>query len=428
MKEVIRGLRHLFVCCFLFASSNRMVLPAMTDITLEAICPGNDHCSLAIYLSGFQQAIVGLGALVVTPLVGNLSDKFGRKALLSIPLTLVIPPAVILAYSRSTVYFYAAYVIQIFAGMFCEGSVDSLSLAYMADKVDKRRRAAVFGAFTGVCTAGVVSGILAARFLPTSSIFQVSAVLKVITAIYLRAFLPESGNRIAISDEEINTPLYSPSTDTEPSPNLSAFRKIPSFSDMTNLLTSSSTMSKAAIITFFSSIGESGLSTALLYYLKVQFHFSKNQFADLLLTSNAAATLSQLALMPFLAPRLGEEKLLIIGLLGCCGYVFFFSIAWSYWVPYFAASLVVLTVFIYPSIRSIVSRKAGSTEQGLAQGCITGISLFASMIAPIAFTPLTAWFLSDEAPFEFKGFSILCAGFAMLAAFAVSISMSTLHS
>lgn len=69
---------------------------------------------------------------------------------------------------------------------------------------------------------------------------QVSAVLKVITAIYLRAFLPESGNRIAISDEEINTPLYSPSTDTEPSPNLPVFRKIPSFSDMANLLTSRS--------------------------------------------------------------------------------------------------------------------------------------------------------------------------------------------
>ncbi|KAF3340276.1 hippocampus abundant transcript-like protein 1 [Carex littledalei] len=400
MKE-LRGLSHLFVCSFLFAFSNRMVLPAMTDITLEAVCPGNDHCSLAIYLSGFQQAIVGLGALVVTPLVGNLSDKFGRKALLCIPVTVVIPPAVILAYSRSTVYFYAAYVIQIFAGMFCEGSVDSLSLAYMADKVDERRRASVFGAFTGICTAGVVSGILAARFLPTSSIFQVSAVFKVITAIYLRAFLPESGNGIAISDEEINSPFCSPSTDTEPSPNLPVFRKIPSISDMTNLLTSSSTMSKAAIITFFSGIGESGLSTALLYYLKVQFHFSKNQFADLLLTSNAAATISQLTLMPFLAPRLGEEKLLIIGLLGCCGYV-----------PYFSASLVVLTVFIYPSIRSIVSRKAGSTEQGLAQGCITGISLFASMVAPIAFTPLTALFLSDEAPFEFKGFSILCAGFA----------------
>lgn len=125
MKE-LRGLRHLFVCSFLFAFSNRMVLPAMTDITLEAICPGNDHCSLAIYLSGFQQAvracmlsfsffslkniyeeqlinilyilyvhvqIVGLGALVVTPVVGNLSDKFGRKALLSIPITVVIPPA-----------------------------------------------------------------------------------------------------------------------------------------------------------------------------------------------------------------------------------------------------------------------------------------------------------------------------------------------
>ncbi|KAJ4759333.1 Major facilitator superfamily protein [Rhynchospora pubera] len=423
MKE-LGDLTHLFVCTFLFYLSNCMVFPAITDVTLEALCPGEDQCSLAIYLTGLQRAIIGLGALVVTPLVGNLSDKFGRKALLCIPVTSAIAPTVILAYSRSTVYFYAAYVFQIFAGIFCEGSMECLSLAYVADKVGERRRASYFGALSGIGTAGIVFGTIAARFLDTSSIFQVSAVLKVITAIHLKAFLPDSDAGVAVSEDSAR-PLCSSSSNSETAPTLLAFRTIPSFSDMANLLTSSATLSRVAIITFFFCLGESGLLAALLFFLKVHFQFSKNQFADLLLTTSTAGTISQLTLMPFLAQRLGEEKLLIVGLLAYCAQIFLYSIAWSYWVPYFCASLAILTVFISPSIRSMVSRKAGSTEQGLAQGCITGIGLLAGIIAPIAFTPLTAWFLSNEAPFDFKGFSILCAGFSMLAAFAVSITMWT---
>jgi hypothetical protein len=34
-----------------------MVIPAVTDVTMEAVCPGRDECSVAIYLSGFQNAV-----------------------------------------------------------------------------------------------------------------------------------------------------------------------------------------------------------------------------------------------------------------------------------------------------------------------------------------------------------------------------------
>ncbi|OAY66552.1 Hippocampus abundant transcript 1 protein [Ananas comosus] len=392
MKDLY-ALGHLFVCAFLFYFSSFMVIPAITDITIEALCPGQDQCSLAIYLSGFQQAIIGLGTLVLTPLVGNLSDKYGRKALLTLPTTIAIVPLAILAYNRSRPYFYAYYVIRMFAGMFCEGSMQCLSLAYVADKVGERRRASAFGVFSGVSAAGFVSGTLTARFLSTSSTFQVSAIVAVIAAAYLRILLQESDNGVAaVSEEDPSQPLCSPPSDGDSSPRLpSLTRKVPSVSDMIGLLTSSLTLSRAAVVAFFYSLGESGLQTALLYFLKAQFHFNKDQFADLLLIVGIAGTFSQLTLMPFLAHSVGEEKLLTIGLLASCTHV-----------PYFAAMFVILSVFVNPCIRSIVSKKVGSTEQGMAQGCITGISSFASIIAPLVFTPLTAWFLSEAAPFDFK--------------------------
>uniref|UniRef100_A0A0E0HCQ3 Major facilitator superfamily (MFS) profile domain-containing protein n=2 Tax=Oryza TaxID=4527 RepID=A0A0E0HCQ3_ORYNI len=412
--EMADELGHLLVFGFLFNLGVYMVAPAMTDVTMDALCPGQDECSLAIYLTGLQQAITGLGALVATPIVGNLSDKYGRKALLLLPATASILP---LACNRTKAFFYAYYITRMVTAMVAEGSMHCLSLAYVADKVPPSRRAAAFGVFSGVCLAGFVAGTVAARFL------AVAAVVTAAAAVYMRAFVKETDGgasllRATAGDENSSShPLCVPSCSSSSSqdvapPTLPPLRKALSLSDMADLLTTSSTFSREALVIFFYSLGETGLQTAILYFLKVQFQYSKNQYANLLLVIGIAGSLSQLVMMPILAPKLGEQKLLIIALLGGCVHV-----------PYLGASFVIVSILVNPSIRSIVSKRAGPFEQGMVQGCLTGISSTANVISPIVFSPLTAWFLSETAPFNFRGFSLACAGFAMLIALTVSINM-----
>lgn len=55
--SMMMGLRHLLVTVFLYNFATFMVIPAITDVTMLALCPGKDKCSLAIYLTGFQQAV-----------------------------------------------------------------------------------------------------------------------------------------------------------------------------------------------------------------------------------------------------------------------------------------------------------------------------------------------------------------------------------
>lgn len=57
MDSKISSLKHLFVTVFLSNFALNVVNPAMTDITMDALCPSQDKCSLAIYLSGLQQAV-----------------------------------------------------------------------------------------------------------------------------------------------------------------------------------------------------------------------------------------------------------------------------------------------------------------------------------------------------------------------------------
>ncbi|KAH9693559.1 Major facilitator superfamily protein [Citrus sinensis] len=406
-----------------------MVAPAITDVTMSAVCPGRDECSLAIYLSGFQQAvdklrgplIIGLGTLVMMPLVGNLSDKYGRKALLTVPITLSIIPLAILAYSRSRNFFYAYYVLRTLTAMVCEGSIHCLSLAYVADNVPPGRRASVFGIFSGIVSGAFVCGTISARFISTSAAFQAATAGSIISAVYMRIFLPES-----VRDEDLYTPILSSKAEIsasceESTKKLQVFKRLPSIDDMVHLLKSSPTFSQAAIVAFLSNLADAGLQGSMMYYLKAKFHFNKNQFADLMVIAGIAGTISQLIMMPVLAPTVGEARLLSFGLLFGCVHMFLYSVAWSSWVPYAAAVFSILSVFSHPCLRTIVSKQVASNEQGKAQGCISGICSFANLVSPLAFSPLTALFLSDRAPFNFPGFSIMCIGFVSMTAFIQSI-------
>ncbi|KAG8494308.1 hypothetical protein CXB51_011611 [Gossypium anomalum] len=408
----LSGLRHLFMTLFLHNCASFMVIPAITDVTMAALCPGRDECSLAIYISGFQQAIIGLGSFVMMPLVGNLSDKYGRKALLTVPITLTIFPLAILAYSRTRSFFYAYYILKILTAMFCEGSVHCLSLAYVADNVPEGRRASAFGILSGIGSCAFVCGTLSTRFLSTASTFQVSTAMAMLSAVYMRVFLPDS-----IINDNLSTPIISEgksdgvaNQNEEPGKKMQVFKTMPSMEDMLALLKSSLTFSQAAAVSFFSNLADVGLHASLLYYLKARFHFNKDQFADLMLL-----------LMPILAPALGEERLLSVGLFFSSAHIIFYSIAWSFWVPYAAAMFSLFYVFSQPCIRSIVSKQVGPCEQGKAQGIISGIGSFANVASPLAFSPLTALFLSERAPFYFPGFSIMCVGFASMIAFVQSL-------
>ncbi|XP_062164856.1 uncharacterized protein LOC133871418 isoform X1 [Alnus glutinosa] len=429
--EELSGLNHyLFVTVFLYNFSMFMVIPAITDVTMSAICPGKDKCSLAIYLTGFQQAvfsIIGLGTLVTMPMVGNLSDKYGRKALLAVPMTLTIIPLGVLAYSRERNFFYLYYVLKTLTAMVCEGSVHCLALAYVADNVPEWQRASAFGVLSGIGSSAFVCGTLSTRFLSTSSTFQVAASVAVVAAVYTRVFLPDSivkdGLSVPIISEE---KLYITKPDGESTRNGNStqlFKRMPSLEDMVCLLKASSTFSQAAIVAFFSNLADVGLHASMMYYLKARFHFNKDQFADLMVISGIAGTISQLLIMPKLVPAFGEEKLLSVGLFFGCAHMFLYSIAWSFWVPYVAAMFSILFVFSHPCMRSIVSKQVGSCEQGMAQGCISGICSFANVVSPLAFSPLTALFLSDRAPLNFPGFSIMCIGFASMIAFIQSLTI-----
>lgn len=416
--EGLTGLSHLFVTMFLAGFGGIIVMPAITDVTMAALCPGQDECSLAIYLTGFQHAMIGIGSVLTTPLIGNLSDRYGRKALITLPLTVSLIPQAILAYSRDTKFFYAYYVVKTLAAVAGEGSFHCLALAYVADMVPVGKRASAFGILAGVGSASFVGGTLAARFLSAALTFQVASVSSMIGLVYMRIFLKESAPMRQPLLKEAEEPCIQQCEDDLPQ---RTFKKLPSMGDLICLLKCSPTFSQAAIVLLFNSLADGGSMAVTLYYLKARFQYNKNQFADLMMISGIGATLTQLFLMPILVPAVGEEKLLTTGLFVSCISMLMYSISWSAWVPYALAGFSVLGVLVRPSLTSIASKQVGPNEQGMVQGCLSGITSAANIISPLIFSPLTALFLSEDAPFNFPGFSLMCLGLTLMTACFLSL-------
>lgn len=403
----LRPLVHLLLPLSVHWVAEEMTVSVLVDVVTRALCPGQSTCPQAIYISGLQQTIVGVFKMVVIPLLGQLSDEYGRKPLLLVTVSTTIPAFALLVWKQSKEVVYAYYVIRTISFIISQGSIFCIAVAYAADVVSESNRAAAFSWITGLFSLSHVLGNLLARFLPEKYIFVVSITLLIFCPVYMQLFLNE-------------TVQYAPRREQDSgllSKTVNIVRnRYKSMRDAATITICSPTLRGIAIVKFFYSLGMSGISSVLLFYLKAVFGFNKNQFSEILMMVGIGSIVSQLVLLPLINPFVGEKNILCAALLSSIAYAWFYGLAWAPWVPYLSASFGVIYVLVKPSTYAIISRAAGAANQGKAQGFVTGVQSLGSFLSPLAMSPLTTWFLSSDAPFDCKGFSLICASLCLIIA------------
>ncbi|KAF3434488.1 hypothetical protein FNV43_RR25591 [Rhamnella rubrinervis] len=401
----LRPLLHLLLPLCVHWIAEEMTVSVLVDVTTGALCPRHSTCSQVIYINGVQQTIVGVFKMVVLPLLGQLADEHGRKPLLLLTVSTTIFPFALLAWNPSKELVYAYYVLRTISYILSQGSIFCIAVAYTADVVSDNKRAAVFSWITGLFSASHVLGNVLARFLPERFIFMVSIALLIFCPVYMQLFLRETVKEFPNKNKDSS--CLTKTLDV-------VRRRYESMRDSATLVISSPTLRSISLVSFFYELGMSGISSVLLYYLKAAFGFDKNQFSEILMLVGIGSIVSQMLVLPLINPLVGEKVILCIALLASVAYALLYGLAWAAWVPYLSASFGVIYILVKPSTYAIISKASSSTNQGKAQGFIAGIQSIASLLSPLAMSPLTSWFLSSNAPFNCKGFSIVCASICMV--------------
>ncbi|KAF3332241.1 hippocampus abundant transcript-like protein 1 isoform X1 [Carex littledalei] len=408
IKEQLRALSpvvHLLVPLSIHWIAEEMTVSVLVDVISAALCPGQQSCPEAIYLTGLQQTVVGIFKIISIPILAQLADEYGRKLLLLITTPTSIIPFAVLAWDKSRTSVYVYLVLRTFAYIISQGSIFAITTAYLADKVEPNKRAVVFGWMTGLLSAFHVLGNFLARYLPQAWIFQVSIILLVVSFIYMKIFLVET--------------VIQPQSSSQHLPGSTLIldalkRRWNSMKDNIAVVKNSVTLRRMSYISFFYELGMTGISNVLLYYLKSVFGFNKNQFSEILMLVGIGSIFSQILVLPLINPFVGEKGVLCIAITASIFYALLYGVAWASWVPYVSASFGVIYVLVKPCTFAVVSKAVTSANQAKAQGFILSVQALASLFSPLVISPLTSLFISDMAPFNCKGFSFLFASIFMV--------------
>ncbi|KAM3282806.1 hypothetical protein P3S67_026451 [Capsicum chacoense] len=357
--------------------------------------------------------VVGIFKMVVIPVqLGQLADEYGRKPILLLIVSTAIFPSAVLAIDESKIFVYAYYVLQMISHIMSQGNIFCISAA-LCNILDNRSRAAAFGWMHGILSLSHVSGNILARLLPGTYIFEVSVALLIIAPMYMIIFLTETVNLTPNLNQHLcwSSKAYKLVQD-----------RYSSMQYALHVVTSSSILKCICLVSFFYDMGMSGISSVLMYYLKLAFDFNKNQFSEILMMVGVGSIITQVLVFPLLNPLVGERVVLRIALLASITYALLYGLAWASWVPYFGALFRMVYVLERPSgLRHFkhcaMNRLLFFMLKGKTQGLVAGAEAVGSFLAPLLMSPLTSWFLSSNAPFNCKGFSFVCAAFALVMAF-----------
>ena len=323
---------------------------------------------------------------VAAPIVGALSDRFGRRPILLISIFGLGCDYIIMATAPTLAWLYVGRLISgITAASF------STAGAYIADITPPEKRAQNFGLIGAAFGVGFVVGPSLGGLLGGINPrlpFWVAAGLALINWCYGLFVLPESlpkDRRSPFSWRKAN-----------PIGSLQLLRSCPGLLGL-------------ASVFFLYMLGHQALQQIFVLYTAYRFHWGIMQMGLYLGVTGVASIFVQMVLVKPVVKGIGERGAMLIGLTaGACGFLIFALAPTS---PLFWCGLPVFALMglVQPSCQSLMSRRVPPTEQGRLQGASSGIMSITGLIGPSLYTTVFAWAITGGATLGLPGLGILMA-------------------
>ncbi|TWV96892.1 TCR/Tet family MFS transporter [Chitinophaga pinensis] len=377
-----------------------LIIPVMADLIAQLKhIPVNQASTYgALLLSVFA-----VTQFIFAPVVGNLSDKYGRRPVLLLSLLGFGIDYIILALAPSYGWLFIGRVI---AGM--TGASFTTATAYIADvSVDETSRAKNFGMIGAAFGLGFVLGPALGALLANWGIrapFYAAAVLCLLNCLYGFFLLPESlkkENRRAFEWSRAN-PLGS-----------------------LKFLTAHPEIGGLAFAFFLIYLGAQSVQGNWNFFTIYRFQWSEKMVGISLAIVGVLVGAVQAGLTRIIIPKIGNEKSIYLGLsLYTLGLVLF-AFATQSWMMFAFLIPYCLGGICGPSLQSVISGHVPPNQQGELQGALTSLMSLTTIFGPLIMNGTFAYFTTDKAPFHFPGIHFLIGAVCMLLSIVITNKVLT---
>lgn len=393
-----RALPFLLITILIDAIGIGIIVPVLPSLITEVT---ELDLSDAALWGGALIFIYALMSFLFAPVLGNLSDRFGRRPVLIIGLTVLGIDYVIMALAPDIWWLLVGRTMSgIAAATFTTAN------AYIADVTTPEDRAKSYGLLgaawgTGFMLGPVLGGLVADFADSARAPFYLAACLAFANATYGFLLLPESlspDKRRAFDIKRANT--------------IGAVRMVAKHPGLLGLL----------IAMVFYQIGHDANPAIWSFYTMYKFGWDAGDIGWSLGFVGICLIFSMGWLTGYAVPRLGEKRAIIIGFtsagVGFLGY----ALATQSWMMYVATIFFAMVGIGSSALRSVLSKQVSETEQGELQGAITSVMGLTAIFTPLVMTGLFSAFTGDDAPIHLPGAPYLLATAAMIASIFMVLS------
>jgi DHA1 family tetracycline resistance protein-like MFS transporter len=334
------------------------------------------------------------------PLIGNLSDRFGRRPILLCSLLGFGIDYIFLALAPSYGWLFIGRII---AGL--TGASFTTASAYIADISTAETRAKNFGMIGAAFGLGFIIGPGLGGLLAGFGVrapFYAAAGLCLLNVLYGYFVLPES------LDKEHRRPFEWKKAN--PLGSLRFLRKAP-------------TIAGLALCYFLIYLAAMSVQGNWNYFTMYRFHWTEKLVGISLAVVGLLVGVVQAGLTRIVNPKLGNEKSIYIGLLLYTLGLVLFAFATQGWMMFIFLVPYCLGGIAGPALQSTMAGHVKQNEQGALQGALTSLMSLTTIIGPLIMNNLFAYFTHTNAPFYFPGASFFLGALFMLASTLISYSV-----
>jgi MFS transporter, DHA1 family, tetracycline resistance protein len=390
----------IFGSALINAISFGIMIPILPNLIKQFV--GGDTAAASEWNVLFS-TVWGVMQFVCGPILGMLSDRYGRRPVLLLSISGLFVDFLFMAFAPTLAWLFLGRVLNgVTASSF------STANAYVADITAPQDRAKNFGLMGSAFGFGFVIGPTLGGLLGEVSLrlpFVVAAGLCLINALYGLFILPESlppERRTANVNWARANPLGS-----------------------LRFLRERAQLGGLALVGFLYQLGFTVLPAIFVLYSGYRYGWTPGILGLTFLATGISQILVAAFVVGPVVKRVGERGAVLLGLGAGALALLIYALAPTGWIYMAGVPVFALTGLVNPGVQGLMTRRVGPQHQGQLQGVSQSFQGIASMTGPSLFGLTFAWAVRNDATLHEPGAPILIASALLLAGFLLSLRVAT---